>query len=240
MEGAPGSVRRRNRRGANTTSRRLVFRICHNGVNESDLPGTLCRWIYKQAVVVLWDRHVPFVAAAAPLFPAKTTRSHDVSEAEAMFKQVMEKLPRNGIFVDLGANVGNIVARALDYGHKVYAFEPDPGALAVLQARFGTDPRVEIIPKAVGSVARTARFFRHRRAIPSIPPCYATTSRRRGRSRGRSHLPCGFSERTERSCNRPEDGHRGRRNRVLGSNSQLRFTAVDWAHPRRAARPFLR
>jgi FkbM family methyltransferase len=82
-------------------------------------------------------------------------------EAEAMFREVMEGLPRNGIFVDLGANVGNVSARALEYGHEVYAFEPDPAALAVLQSRFGTDPRVKIIPKAVGAAVRTARFFRH-------------------------------------------------------------------------------
>lgn len=78
---------------------------------------------------------------------------------QEMFRDVMDALPRDGIFIDLGANVGNVTAEALSYGHHVYAFEPDPSALDVLKGRFGSNPRVTIIPKAVGARARVATFY---------------------------------------------------------------------------------
>lgn len=78
--------------------------------------------------------------------------------AEFTFHKMMERAPA-GIFVDLGANIGSVTAAALSYGLEVIAFEPDPLALATLKARFSSDPRVTIIPKAVGAQARTATFY---------------------------------------------------------------------------------
>lgn len=80
--------------------------------------------------------------------------------AEYLFYRTLDKAPRGGIFIDLGANVGKVAARALEYGHKVYAFEPDPTALAALRSRLGDNFAVEIIPKAVGATSRTAKFYR--------------------------------------------------------------------------------
>jgi FkbM family methyltransferase len=82
-------------------------------------------------------------------------------ESRAIFRIHMDQLPRDGIFVDLGANVGNVTAEALTYGHTIYAFEPDPWALKILRSRFSGNPAVGLIPKAVGGSARTTRFFRH-------------------------------------------------------------------------------
>jgi FkbM family methyltransferase len=84
--------------------------------------------------------------------------------AERMFYHVALRAPKGSTFLDLGANVGLVTGAALRLGLKVIAFEPDPHALAILTRRFGTHPDVEIIPKAAGAVARTARFYRHRNA----------------------------------------------------------------------------
>ncbi|MDQ2634845.1 MAG: FkbM family methyltransferase [Pseudomonadota bacterium] len=65
-----------------------------------------------------------------------------------------------GIFVDLGANFGTVTAKALEYGHKVYAFEPDPFAFRKLHECVGSNPNAVIVPKAVGASKRTATFFR--------------------------------------------------------------------------------
>jgi len=80
--------------------------------------------------------------------------------AERLFYKVMDDAPRHGVFVDLGANFGLVTAKALEYGHKVYAFEPDPFPLSKLRQRFGGNPNVEIIPKAIGATARSAKLFR--------------------------------------------------------------------------------
>ncbi|MDH4985121.1 FkbM family methyltransferase [Aminobacter anthyllidis] len=80
-------------------------------------------------------------------------------KAEFTFYQLMNSSPRDGLFIDLGANVGDVTSRALGYGMRVIAFEPDPVARKVLVERFGANDRVTIIPKAVGATARKAVFY---------------------------------------------------------------------------------
>ncbi|SFO69082.1 methyltransferase, FkbM family [Mesorhizobium sp. NFR06] len=77
-------------------------------------------------------------------------------QAEFNFHQLMKATPANGLFIDLGANIGDVTRHALSYGMRVIAFEPDPTALEVLRRRFRNDERVTIIPKAVGGSARKA------------------------------------------------------------------------------------
>jgi FkbM family methyltransferase len=77
---------------------------------------------------------------------------------EYNFHRMMRRIPKGGLFVDLGANVGDVTRQALLYGMRVAAFEPDPIARKVLSNRFRGDDRVTIIPKAVGSGARKATF----------------------------------------------------------------------------------
>lgn len=86
--------------------------------------------------------------------PPKTQRL-----AEYLFYRTLDRAPRNDVFIDLGANVGMVTRRALEYGHRVIAFEPDPAALAELRSRFGANPHVEIVPKAVGATSRTAKLY---------------------------------------------------------------------------------
>lgn len=79
-------------------------------------------------------------------------------QAEYDFHRTMKTVRAGGLFIDLGANVGDVTRHALDYGMRVIAFEPDPVARQVLTARFGKSSRVTIIPKAIGGSARTAIF----------------------------------------------------------------------------------
>ena len=81
-------------------------------------------------------------------------------QAEYLFYMIMDAAPRGGLFIDLGANFGQVTAKALEYGHRVIAFEPDPTALATLRTRFGSNSQVEIVPQAVGATSRTAKFYR--------------------------------------------------------------------------------
>jgi len=79
-------------------------------------------------------------------------------QAEYDFHQIMRKVPAGSLFIDLGANVGDVTGHALAYGVRVFAFEPDPIARKTLAKRFGGNDRVTIIPKAVGGSARKAQF----------------------------------------------------------------------------------
>ena len=71
----------------------------------------------------------------------------------------MRRLPKGGLFVDLGANVGTATRTALGYGMRVIAFEPDPVARSVLLNSVSGNQNVQVVPKAVGASARTATFY---------------------------------------------------------------------------------
>jgi FkbM family methyltransferase len=79
-------------------------------------------------------------------------------QIEYDFFQMMKEIPADSLFVDLGANVGDVTRHALSYGMRVIAFEPDPVAGRMLTKRFGNNPRVQIIPKAIGGSSRRATF----------------------------------------------------------------------------------
>lgn len=78
--------------------------------------------------------------------------------AEYNFHKTMKTVPPGGLFIDLGANVGDVTRHALSYGMKVIAFEPDPVAGLALTKRFGDNERVTIILKAVGGLAGKANL----------------------------------------------------------------------------------
>jgi FkbM family methyltransferase len=88
---------------------------------------------------------------------APPPRQHLTPEEESKIRSVLDAFPRNGVFVDLGANAGNVTAVALEYGHTVYAFEPGP-AWPVIHNRFGKDERVTLFNKAIGSHSRVVDF----------------------------------------------------------------------------------
>lgn len=83
---------------------------------------------------------------------------HAQRRAEYDFHRIMHRLPKGSVFLDFGANVGDVTSAARKYGMKVVAFEPDPVARAVLEERTRGDDHVVIIPKAVGGSSRIATF----------------------------------------------------------------------------------
>ncbi len=76
------------------------------------------------------------------------------------FRNFVRDLPRGGLMVDCGANVGDVSALFLAKGFTVHAFEPDPGALDVLRQRFGKQAGMIVHPQAVSD--RPGRLKLHR------------------------------------------------------------------------------
>lgn len=86
-------------------------------------------------------------------------RPNPVKRATYLFLKAIRSSPAGSLFVDLGANIGDASYHALQHGMKVLAFEPDPVARDVLVKRFAHHAQMTIVPKAVGSSARTAKFY---------------------------------------------------------------------------------
>lgn len=67
------------------------------------------------------------------------------------------------VFLDVGAWVGATALYASSRGAKVYAFEPDPIAIAAFQANMGLNPslahRIDLIQSAVGDTSGTLELF---------------------------------------------------------------------------------
>lgn len=74
---------------------------------------------------------------------------------------VIEGLSRDSICIDLGANVGVVTQKLRDLGCHVFSFEPHPGAVKQLQAKFGQDERVKIIPAAASDKNGITKLFFH-------------------------------------------------------------------------------
>jgi FkbM family methyltransferase len=70
-------------------------------------------------------------------------------------------LTAGDVAIDCGANVGEITAHLARSGATVYAFEPNPHAFAVLQARFAQRPNVRCLPQAVLDFNGVQRLFFH-------------------------------------------------------------------------------
>jgi FkbM family methyltransferase len=72
---------------------------------------------------------------------------------------------------DIGAHVGNRVRAWRSLGARVVAVEPQPDCLRVLRTLFGRDPRVSIIPVAVGAEPGHAAL-----AVSSATPTVSSMS----------------------------------------------------------------
>lgn len=59
---------------------------------------------------------------------------------------------------DIGANLGNRTRVFLELDARVIAAEPHPYCLRVLRAKYGRDPRLTVVPKAVGRIAAEAEM----------------------------------------------------------------------------------
>ena len=65
--------------------------------------------------------------------------------------------PGDRVF-DVGANLGNRTAMFLELGARVIVVEPQLICVAALRTRFAGEPRVTIVPKALGSSAGVAEI----------------------------------------------------------------------------------
>ncbi|QRI64811.1 FkbM family methyltransferase [Shinella sp. PSBB067] len=92
------------------------------------------------------------------LYRRRKKRISNFRLAEHRFHQALYRYPKGSIFIDLGANIGDVTLAARRHGMKVIAFEPDPVARAVLERRTKGDSNVTVVPKAIGGRARIATF----------------------------------------------------------------------------------
>ena len=99
----------------------------------------------------------------------KNKQPEKVSEDFGLLNPGQYKMPieAGDIIIDCGANIGNITEQFLLQGAgKVYAFEPNPYAFAVLKERFLDNPRVVCINKGVAGTKSVgeAKLFLHKKA----------------------------------------------------------------------------
>jgi FkbM family methyltransferase len=82
---------------------------------------------------------------------------------EAGVERVLRKSLRPGsVFVDVGANIGlytRLASRIVGPSGRVYAMEPQPAALRLLQANARDLPNTTILPLAIGEQSGEMEFF---------------------------------------------------------------------------------
>ena len=76
-------------------------------------------------------------------------------------KLALRSVGRDDICIDCGANVGDYTELMASTGARVYAFEPDPHAFAVLSKRLASRTNVVLINKAVAVADGSSRLFFH-------------------------------------------------------------------------------
>ena len=84
--------------------------------------------------------------------------------APPRLRTALRSLGPGTIAIDCGANVGSYTAYMTERGARVYAFEPNPHAFAVLERTFAGAPNVECRGQAVSDRAGTARLYLHAQA----------------------------------------------------------------------------
>lgn len=85
-------------------------------------------------------------------------------KAEQRFRQVAGELGAADVAIDCGANVGRYTEVLARNGARVYAFEPNPDAFAVLSERMRGYPNVVCLNKAVAAKAGTVPLYLHAHA----------------------------------------------------------------------------
>ena len=95
-----------------------------------------------------------------PSFIIDRIRTHRAKEREALFRAAFYKelIGEGKTIFDVGANVGNRVEAFLRIQSRVVAVEPQPSCVAILQRRFGDNPNLTIVSKALGSSPGTIRL----------------------------------------------------------------------------------
>jgi len=71
------------------------------------------------------------------------------------------KINKNDIFIDCGANVGNITDYFLNFSDNVHCFEPNPYAYQILQKRFANNKNVKLINAPVSVKKEKILLYYH-------------------------------------------------------------------------------
>ena len=83
-------------------------------------------------------------------------------EAKQAFARALADLKPDDVVIDLGANAGEFTVQMAKTGAKVYAFEPDPHALGLLNSAVAGLANVSVMAAAAGVAADTAMLYRKR------------------------------------------------------------------------------
>jgi FkbM family methyltransferase len=81
------------------------------------------------------------------------------------FRRIFRDLRPGEVAVDCGAHTGRVTAVLAGRGAEVYAFEPNPHAFAVLEARFAQERAVHCLQQAVAETDGNAPLYLHARAV---------------------------------------------------------------------------
>jgi FkbM family methyltransferase len=118
---------------------------------------------------------------AVSLLPAMR-RAYGLARSSLIYRANLLKLRRARVFYrrliapgdlcfDIGAHLGDRTAHFLKLGARVVAVEPQPMLLAMLKRRFTGNPRVTLVPAALGATRGRAQL-----AIDPMNPTIATLS----------------------------------------------------------------
>jgi len=80
------------------------------------------------------------------------------ARARAMDRLYAQFIGANDLVFDVGAHVGDRIASFRRLGARVVAVEPQPALHRTLRLLYGRDPRVTLVPAAVGRAAGTAEM----------------------------------------------------------------------------------
>ena len=84
-------------------------------------------------------------------------------EAMSLFNKHINNLSKGSIVIDAGANVGDFSKIFLDKGFTVYAFEPDPIALAEFKKKITINDNLTLYDSAIGLNNSKQKLFRYRK-----------------------------------------------------------------------------
>ena len=92
---------------------------------------------------------------------------------------------RNDLVFDIGANEGNRTKIFAQLSRQVIAVEPQPSCVTSLQAQFGANPKIRIVPKALGAREGSAEIMiSNATGISSLSPTWVQAVRDSGRFSG--------------------------------------------------------
>lgn len=94
-------------------------------------------------------------------FVAGRKRGEKVGYSRGAMNMLLQFLRPGDLFLDCGANMGEVTGTLLPTGADFVCFEPDPFCFAELTRQFGDHDRVDLRNVALATKAGKAQFFRH-------------------------------------------------------------------------------